>query len=253
MKRRHFLVTVGGLVALAGCYAVAEQEGYLDDLQGAAGGPTTTTAPPTTDGPGGDGSAGPAIDVRDTEFLPGSGEGATGRGRFCATVENVGDVALAAVDLWVEYYDADGVPIESSTVDVHDLASGDVWAACVPYPDAGDRVADHVVGGSFLPADEAARPPEGVTVRGDRLVADDCSVAVEGSLRNAGSAAVDYVEARARFRDADGAVVATGRAAVTDLPGPGVVAFRAEAPRDRSAPDPASVAGYDVSLHGPWW
>lgn len=248
MKRRHFLVTVGGIVALAGCYAVAEQEGYLDDLRGGAGGPTTG-------GPdGGGGTAGPAIDVRDSEFVPGTGEGADGRGRFCATVENVGDTPLAAVDLWVEYYDAGGVPLESSTVGLPGLAPGAVWSACATYPGDGSDVADHVVGGSFLPADGDDRGvPDGVSVRGDRLVADDCSVAVEGSVRNAGGSTVGYVEVRATFRDADEVVVATGRAAVTDLAGPGMVSFRADAPRDRDAPDPASVADYALELHGPWW
>jgi hypothetical protein len=253
MKRRTFVV-VGGLVAVAGCYALAERDlvsvdvdadgirEELEDLAGEVGeeGPGGVT----TDEPAGEAG----IAIGETEFVPGSPEPGD-RGCLQVPVTNVGGERLSSVTLRPTFFDRQGQPVRGSYLSIVNLDPGETWLACDRYPGSGSEVGGHVVTGSFLPG-STVTPLDGVEVLDERFEADECRVAVSGVVRNVGSQVTPYVQVLARFYSTDGTVVASGHDHTLDLGAGESWDYRVEV-------DTAGLAeratDHAVELSGPWW
>lgn len=242
MQRRTFLmVTSASLVGLAGC-ASDEPEQVGDNT-------TTTEVTTTASDAGGDGdqtdstetetemetetetetetpTGEASVSIESKELVVNEGEYSTDV-YVAAKIVNSGEAPSGTIRLSAEWYDAEGNYLDNTGATLRTLGAGETWAARVyAYSTDAEKIEDFELSGEFA-SESPDFSPNGLEVTESELKVGERDAAVTGGVENQRGEKVDYIQAIAKFYDADGVVLGTGRDNVTGVPADRTWSFEA--------------------------
>ncbi|MFC5970044.1 FxLYD domain-containing protein [Halomarina salina] len=244
MNRRRYLALTGALTttALAGCSESGETS-TVDGGKTADPASTDTETPAPTSGTENDvateratetetepetatptGEA--ALEVISEELVVDEGEYSTDV-YVAAEIENTADVPSGLIELKAEWFDGDGNYLDNSTQYLRTLGAGETWNARVyALMSDGEKIEDYSLGGEFQ-TQSPNFSPEGLALGETELKVGDNDAVVNGGVQNNRGEEVGYIQAIAKFYNADGAVVGTGRDNVLEVPADRTWSFEA--------------------------
>ncbi|WP_435360410.1 FxLYD domain-containing protein [Haloarchaeobius sp. DFWS5] len=234
MRRREYLTLIGttGTVALAGCTGEEEPATYQNSsgttskmtTTASTGGTgtntqtsteTTTETETETETETSQGTA--SAEVIHSEFFTAETEYDTMYG-VLGGIENTGSARLGWVEGTVKFYDDEDNLLDSNTVLMEDLDSGEIWEFVTQYygsdePASGkvelksaDRFTSSAADWAKLESHSIEMPSDGYS-----------SPKVVGRATNTTDVTKGYLEARAKVYSKEGTVIAGGYTNITDL------------------------------------
>lgn len=219
MNRRRYLAALGAATALAGCASFDDSETETDPetngtsrpdadtaTDSPSASPTDSETPTATDEP-----PAPADVAVAAQYYKETRRGESTEAVVGGELQNRGEQTAGTVQASGKFYDDDGALVDTTVTELLDLAGGETWAVWLPFRDDAADIADGTLEATFEPGSDIETPAS-VSLDGHSL--KDASSGsrpprVTGEARNEGEE-LSYLEARVKFYDADGVVLASG-------------------------------------------